>query len=105
VLLATDAGPGGAGVIGQDGQTIFGFAGNKTGGACNGGNGGPGGAGGAGGGGAGGSSFGIVFKGSKPTTDPQTDSSIQFGIKGTGGKLVGTNPGMDGLASALFESK
>jgi hypothetical protein len=92
-------------VIGQDGQTIFGFAGNKTGGACNGGAGGTGGAGGAGGGGAGGSSFGIVFKGSKPTTDPQTDSAIQVGIKGTGGQFAGTNPGVDGLASAVFESK
>jgi hypothetical protein len=105
VLLATDAGPGGSGAIGQDGQTIFGFRGVGTGNACNGGAGGTGGAGGAGGGGAGGSSFGIVFKGSKPTTDPQTDSAIQFGTKGTGGKLVGTNPGADGLASAVFESK
>ncbi|CAN5723932.1 hypothetical protein BH09MYX1_BH09MYX1_38890 [soil metagenome] len=72
---------------------------------CNGGDGAPGGNGGTGGGGAGGISVGILYKGTKPTTDAATDSKITFGAKGTKG-LGGstpTNDGIDGVAQAVLQ--
>lgn len=96
-LTAKDAGRGGAGAIAQDGQTIFGFGGNRSGNACNGGSGGVGGKGGAGGGGAGGTSAGVAYKGTKPVIDSKTAESTSIGKKGIGGQLLGTNPGADGV--------
>jgi hypothetical protein len=105
-LHATDAGNGGKGAAGQAGQTQFGFGGNKTGGACNGGNGGPGGAGGAGGGGAGGVSVGVLYSGTKPTLDSATEEAITVGKAGSGGAGgAADNGGVDGQASAVLEAR
>lgn len=95
-LEAKDGGRGAKGSASQGGQTIFGFAGVKSGGACNGGNGGPGGAGGIGGGGAGGSSLGFAYKGTRPALDAKTEAAVASGSKGAGGAPVGGLAGVDG---------
>ena len=104
-LSAKIGGPGGKGAVGQDGQLIYGFGGNRSGGACIGGNGGPGGKGGAGGGGAGGSSLGIAYSGPKPALDSATESATSVWEKAPGGRLAETSPGIEGLSQALFESR
>ncbi len=105
-LVAGKGGNGGKGSAGQPPQSEYGFGGTKTGNGCNGGNGGKGGAGGAGGGGAGGISVGILYKGTKPTTDAATDGKITVGTKGNKGigGAPGTNDGIDGVAQAVLQA-
>jgi hypothetical protein len=104
-LRASDAGTGGKGAAGQTGQSEFGFRGNGSGAACQGGNGGPGGAGGAGGGGAGGVSTGVLYKGPKPTLDTATENAITVGAKGDAGAGgAASNAGRDGDAKPILEA-
>jgi len=103
-LVASQAGGGGPGALGQDAQAEFGARGTGSGFACNGGNGGRGAKGGAGGGGAGGSSFAIAYKGTAPTLDAATTSKIRLGQKGEGGQLPGTNAGIAGEARNIYQS-
>lgn len=107
-LAASDAGSGGKGALGALGQPPGaggnGFTASPSG--CAGGDGGQGGGGGAGGGGSGGVSVGILYKGTKPTTDTATDGKITFGTKGNKG-LGGsspTNDGLDGVAQAVLQA-
>jgi hypothetical protein len=103
---AASAGNGGAGIGGQAGQTPGGFPGAGKSAGCAGGNGGVGGKGGAGSGGAGGISVGILYKGTKPTTDAATDGKITVGTKGNKGigGVPGTNDGIDGVAQAVLQA-
>ena len=106
VLQAKNAGPGGGGMPGQLGQTLFGSRGVGSGSACNGGNGGPGGDGTPGGGGAGGVSVGALYRGTKPTLDATTEKQVALGAKGTAGAAAPgfTNIGTEGKAVATLES-
>jgi hypothetical protein len=105
VAVAT-AGAGGKGGAGQKGQ-VGGLEGkDAVGPGCNGGAGGTGGDGASGGGGAGGISVGILYKGTKPTTDAATDGKITVGTKGNKGigGVPGTNDGIDGVAQAVLQA-
>ncbi len=107
VTLTTGAaGKGGNGVAGQTGQKEFGFAGDSTAPACDGGNGAPGADGGAGGGAAGGVSAAVLWKGATaPVVDTGTNVKLGTqGAKGIGGK-PGSNDGIDGLAQDVVEVK
>jgi hypothetical protein len=69
--------------------------------ACNGGNGGTGSTGGAGGGGAGGVSIGILYQGTAPTPDAQTQvTPAGAGAAGAGGDHP-ANDGAPGVSATL----
>ena len=106
-LVAAGGGKGGAGIAGQAAQPENGFGGNKAGAGCQAGSGGKGGNGGSSGGGAGGISVGILYTGTRPTTDVATDAKIATGAAGTKGigGSPGTNDGIDGVAQAVLEVK
>jgi hypothetical protein len=101
VLTSSNGGSGGTGGAGGDGSG-GGTKGSRGGAACDGGNGGKGGSGGAGGGGAGGVSVGILFKGTKPSTDPST--TISTGAAGTHGTGPSGGDGIDGKKADTLES-
>jgi hypothetical protein len=102
-IEASDGGDGGGGVAGQLGQPAGGAKGN--GGGCSGGVGGAGSTGGAGAGGAAGLSVGILFKGTKPTTDPSTDAALKFTTAGKPGLGAAGNDALAGVAAQFHELK
>jgi hypothetical protein len=104
-LIAADAGDGGRGIAGQDGQIEGGAGGIQSPTACQGGAGGFGGKGAASGGGAGGISVGVLWTGeTAPVVDSATMTSLGMpGAKGMGGD-PGTNDGIDGVAEDVLKA-
>lgn len=110
-LVSADAGDGGNGDVGQDGQHIDGeptLASNGGTGpnfACDGGTGAAGGNGGGGGGGAGGISVGVLSIGTTaPVLDQATTDAITVGTEGAAGAGGGVdNDGAAGIAQSVYE--